>query len=95
MACGVPVVASAVGGQIDSVVHGLTGLHVPPRDPAALARALRSLLDEPQRRGALGGAGAVRARERYGFDRIARSTQHVYLDVARPAARLARNEVRS
>ena len=33
MACGVPVVATAVGGQIDSVVDGMTGVHVPPRDP--------------------------------------------------------------
>ena len=37
MACGVPVVATAVGGQIDSVVHGVTGVHVPPREPHALA----------------------------------------------------------
>ena len=39
MACGVPVVASAVGGLTDTVVHGTTGLLVPPRDPAALAAA--------------------------------------------------------
>src|SRR5689334_14084624 len=82
MACGVPVVASAVGGQIDSVVNGITGVHVPPRDPAALARALRSLLDDPERRRALGAAGAARARLRFGFDRIARSTRQVYGEVA-------------
>jgi hypothetical protein len=35
MACGVPVVASAVGGMLDSVVDGVTGAHVPPRDSAA------------------------------------------------------------
>jgi glycosyltransferase involved in cell wall biosynthesis len=95
MACGVPVVATAVGGQIDSVVHGVTGLHVPPRDPAALARVLRSLLADPERMQALGEAGAARARQRYGFDRIARSTRQVYLDVARTAARPARSEVSS
>src|SRR5205823_649012 len=33
MAAGVPVVATAVGGHVDSVVHGVCGLHVPPRDP--------------------------------------------------------------
>src|SRR4051812_45866341 len=82
MACGVPVVATAVGGQTDSVVHGVTGVHVPPRDPRALAGALRSLLDDPARRAALGEAGARRARQRYGFDRIARSTRAVYRDVA-------------
>ncbi len=81
MACGVPVVASAVGGQIDSVRDGVTGIHVPPRDPDALARALRELLADPGRRAALGLAGARRVRRLYGFDRIAASTQAVYRDV--------------
>ena len=63
MACGVPVVATAVGGQIDSVVDGVTGVHVPPRDPAALAAALRDLLDHPERRArARRRRGAARAR---------------------------------
>jgi D-inositol-3-phosphate glycosyltransferase len=82
MACGVPVVASAVGGQTDSVVHGVTGVHVPPRDPSALADALRALLADPERRAALGEAGARRARERYGFAKIARATRAVYAEVA-------------
>jgi D-inositol-3-phosphate glycosyltransferase len=84
MACGVPVVASAVGGQKDSVVHGVTGVHVPPRDPDALADALRGLLADPARRAELGAAGARRARERYGFDRIARATREVYAELAAP-----------
>jgi D-inositol-3-phosphate glycosyltransferase len=82
MACGVPVVATAVGGQIDSVVHGETGVHVPPRDPAALALALRELLDDPERRAALGANGRERARQRYAFDRIAAATREVYADLA-------------
>jgi D-inositol-3-phosphate glycosyltransferase len=82
MACGVPVVATAVGGQIDSVVHGETGVHVPPRDPAALALALRELLDDPERRVGLGAKGRERARQRYAFDRIAAATREVYADVA-------------
>ena len=45
MACGVPVIVSAVGGLTDSVVHGETGLHVPPRDPDAIASADGLLLD--------------------------------------------------
>jgi D-inositol-3-phosphate glycosyltransferase len=88
MACGVPVVATAVGGQIDSVVHGLTGLHVPPRDPAALAAALRELLADPERRAQLGRAGRERAERRFGFDRIAAATLAVYEDVV--AARRSR-----
>lgn len=78
MACGVPVVASAVGGMIDTVVDEVTGVHVPPRDPERLACALRSLLDDPQRRAVLGRAGAQRARRLYDWDRIAGSTLDVY-----------------
>ncbi len=77
MACGVPVVASAVGGLIDTVVDGVTGIHVPPRRPEELAAALRALLDEPEHRRRLGAAGARRARERYGWDRVAAATLRV------------------
>src|SRR5947208_3703346 len=65
MACGVPVVASAVGGLIDTVVDGTTGLHVPPRSPERIAEALNELLPDEERRRALGRAGARRARSRY------------------------------
>jgi D-inositol-3-phosphate glycosyltransferase len=82
MACGVPVVASAVGGQTDSVVHGVTGVHVPPRDPAALAAALRELLADPDRAAAYGRAGARRARRLYDFGRIAGLTREVYASLA-------------
>jgi D-inositol-3-phosphate glycosyltransferase len=92
----VPVVATAVGGQIDSVVHGVTGLHVPPRDPAALVTALRELLDDPERRAMLGANGRARARERYSFDRIAAATREVYAEAAAVprTRRFARQAVR-
>jgi glycosyltransferase involved in cell wall biosynthesis len=78
MACGVPVVASAVGGMIDTVVHGATGIHVPPRRPDVLALAVRNLLGDSVRREAYGIAGMDRARARYGLDRIAAETLAVY-----------------
>ncbi|MEU4741262.1 glycosyltransferase [Actinosynnema sp. NPDC023658] len=78
MACGVPVVASAVGGLIDTVVHGVTGVLVPPRDPAALARGLHSLLADDSRREACGMAGLDRVGVRYTWDRIAEDTERVY-----------------
>jgi D-inositol-3-phosphate glycosyltransferase len=86
MACGVPVVASAVGGHVDSVVDGATGVHVPPRDSEALAVALRDLLDDTELRAALGAAGRRRAQERFAFDRIAAATRDVYAGVLRRAA---------
>jgi len=95
MACGVPVVASAVGGQIDSVVDGVTGVHVPPREPAALATALRALLDHPERREDLGRAGVERARRRFAHDRVAAATREVYLDVVRARSALPQRFVRS
>ncbi|MEV1179431.1 glycosyltransferase, partial [Nonomuraea sp. NPDC049784] len=79
MACGVPVVASAVGGHLDTVAG--CGVLVPPRRPRALARALRDLLDDPDKRAALGAAGARRARERYGWPRVAELTEAVYTQV--------------
>jgi glycosyltransferase involved in cell wall biosynthesis len=81
MACGVPVVASAVGGMIDTVVHGMTGLHVPPRRPDRLAAAVRELLADNQLRQRLGANGVERARGRYTWDRVADSTLDVYRQV--------------
>ena len=81
MACGRPVVATAVGGQIDSVADGVTGILVPPRDPAALADALSALLADPERRDALGRAGIRRVRRLYGFDTIAAATHAIYAGV--------------
>jgi D-inositol-3-phosphate glycosyltransferase len=78
MACGVPVVAAAVGGLVDTVVDGVTGRHVPPRQPTALARVLASLLRDRAGLRALGRAGARRARRRYGWDRIAARTLEAY-----------------
>jgi glycosyltransferase involved in cell wall biosynthesis len=79
MACGIPVVASAVGGLTDSVVHGTTGLLIPARDPDALAAAAGVLLADPALRSAFGEAGARRARRWYSWPRVAAQTESVYL----------------
>jgi glycosyltransferase involved in cell wall biosynthesis len=81
MACGTPVAAAAVGGLVDTVVDGITGLHVPPRQPEALAGALRGLLADPVRRQTYGVAGRDRAASRYTWDRVATDTLRVYLRV--------------
>ncbi|WP_026547174.1 glycosyltransferase [Paenarthrobacter nicotinovorans] len=81
MACGVPVVAAAVGGLRETVVDQKTGLHVPPRDPEALAEALGKLLGDPDLRADMGRAGARRARSRYSWERIAADTEKAYRSV--------------
>jgi D-inositol-3-phosphate glycosyltransferase len=77
-ACGVPVVASAVGGHLDTVVHGRTGLHVPAREPERIGAALSELLGDPGRLQAMGDAAARRARARYGWHQVAEATFEAY-----------------
>jgi type III pantothenate kinase len=86
MACGVPVIASAVGGMIDSVVDSRTGVHVPPRDPERLAEAARDLLADRERCRAYGAAGARRVRRLYDWRRVAAQVLEVYEQVATPVA---------
>jgi glycosyltransferase involved in cell wall biosynthesis len=62
MAVGKPVVASDIGGLGDVVVHGETGILVPPGDPGALAQALDGLLADPVARLRMGAAGAQRSK---------------------------------
>ncbi|MFC4372955.1 glycosyltransferase [Nocardia halotolerans] len=78
MACGVPVVAAAVGGLIDTVVDGDTGKLVPPRAPDRLAAAIRELLDAPALRRQYGAAGHDRVHSRYSWDRVAVETLRAY-----------------
>lgn len=82
MACGVPVIASMVGGLADTIVDGVTGLHVPPRDPSAIAAAMRKVFDNPHLARELGSAGIARARQRYTWDAVARLTLQSYQRVA-------------
>jgi D-inositol-3-phosphate glycosyltransferase len=78
MASARPVVASAVGGLVDTVIDGVTGVHVPPRDADALADALTRVLADPAHAAALGSAGRHRAQQRYEWATIARETVAAY-----------------
>ena len=60
MAAGLPVIATAVGGVPELVHDGVTGLLVPPRDPASFAAAIGSLLGDPVLREKMGSAGRTR-----------------------------------
>ncbi len=68
MAAGLPLAATRAGGIPEAVVEGVTGLLVPPRDPAALAAALACLIGDPALRAELGKAGRARATAEFGVD---------------------------
>jgi glycosyltransferase involved in cell wall biosynthesis len=78
MAHGRPVVASAVGGLLDLVVDGETGIHVPPGDVAALRAALEGLLGDRELRRRMGEAGRRRAAERFSWHAVTRQTIELY-----------------
>lgn len=78
MACGVPVVATAVGAMVDSVVHDVTGWLVPPNQPVDVGRAVNHLIRDEFLRKSFGAAGRDRVRVRYSWDRIAFDTARIY-----------------
>ena len=80
-AAGVPIIASRVGGIPEAVMDGVTGLLVPPGDPAALEQAMRRLLCEPLLRERLGRAGAERARREFGTDAMVEGNLNVYREL--------------
>jgi D-inositol-3-phosphate glycosyltransferase len=82
MACGTPVVGSAVGGIKYSVVDGQTGFLVPPHDPGAAAERLMRLHRDPDLRQAFSRTGLRRARLRFSWDRIVDALVRVYAEVA-------------
>jgi len=97
MACGTPVVATAVGGIKEVVVAGETGLLVPlkprgttdfePRDPEAFARdlaaAINSLLEDPERRRFMGQRSRERVERHFSWASIARRTLDFYQELVR------------
>jgi colanic acid/amylovoran biosynthesis glycosyltransferase len=75
-----PVVAGAVGGLLDLVVDGETGVHVQPGDVEALRAALQRLLGDPELRRRLGAAARERVRERFSWAAVTAATQSAYRD---------------
>jgi D-inositol-3-phosphate glycosyltransferase len=84
-ACGIPVVASAVGGLESLVDHGRTGYLVPGRDPELFAKHTAAILDDPALAAALGAESAARA-SHYTWSFAAARLRRLYTDAT--AARL-------
>ena len=80
MACETPVVASAVGGIVEVVEDGVTGLLVPPARPDELAAALTRVLADGDRARAMGRAGRRRVEERFAWASVAERTEGVYAE---------------
>jgi glycosyltransferase involved in cell wall biosynthesis len=81
LAAGKPVVASNSGGLTEIVRNGETGILVPPNDPAALAKALRALADDPERRARMGEAASADAHERFSRERMLDQIEAVYASI--------------
>ncbi|MGW6442800.1 glycosyltransferase [Lentzea sp. NPDC055074] len=84
MACGVPVVATSVGGLVDPVMEGHTGVLVAPGKPEWIAKALKALLDDETRREMLGLAARDRVHARYSWSRVAADLVRTYDSAIKP-----------
>jgi len=79
MAAGLPIVASGVGGILELVDAGTTGLLVPPGEPQLLGDAICRLMADPAYAAQLGDAARDQARARYSFDRMVAAFEVIYL----------------
>ena len=77
-AMGVPGVGTLVGGIPETIIHGETGLLVPPSDPQALADALEGLLVDGSRRQAYGEAARRRVKEQFSWRYLGPQVYGIY-----------------
>jgi glycosyltransferase involved in cell wall biosynthesis len=82
MSCGLPVIASDVGGVSEAVIHGETGILVPRGDVDMLRSALAELINDPQRRHRLGIAARRRYETAFRLERMLSETLALYQGVA-------------
>ena len=83
MACGVPVVASAVGGVPELVADGVSGLLVPPGDPAALAAAIGRVLESPELAKELSTRALRDISDNFSVGRMTRQVSELYAGLVR------------
>jgi glycosyltransferase involved in cell wall biosynthesis len=78
LAMGKPLVGAVVGGIPEVVIPGETGLLVPPKDPHALALALRQLQEHPEQRAEMGRRGRDLVVQKYSLEQMAAAVEEVY-----------------
>jgi glycosyltransferase involved in cell wall biosynthesis len=78
MAAGLPVIATAVGGNPEVVTDGATGLLIPPRDAAALAQALEQFLSDPSLAKEMGENARRHVETDYSLERLGREINKIY-----------------
>ena len=87
MAAAVPVIASNVGGNPEVIVHGETGLLVPPKNPSALAEAICKVILTPGLRQSFGQAGRRRVQEHFSNERMIQTVERMYGDLLEASRR--------
>ena len=78
MACGLPVVATAVGGTPELVIDRESGLLIPPKEPIILAEALSQLILDPEQRARLGKAAKARVEQHFSIENTVLRTEQLY-----------------
>jgi len=78
MANGIPVVSTPVGGIPEVIEEGKDGILVPPKDPEALAKAIRSLLDSPELQKRIVQNAYRKVKEKYSIERYATDLLNLY-----------------
>jgi glycosyltransferase involved in cell wall biosynthesis len=81
MAAGRAVVATQVGGLTESIVDGVTGVFVPPRDSAALAAAIAKLARSRPLARSMGNQGRERVRQHFSLENMARMNESYYYEL--------------
>jgi glycosyltransferase involved in cell wall biosynthesis len=89
MACGLPVVATDVGGTGEAVLEGVSGLLVPPRDVGSLAEAMTRISEDPELAARFGAAGRRRVERYFGWSACGRC----WIDVYEKALRMSRSQI--
>jgi glycosyltransferase involved in cell wall biosynthesis len=84
MSCGIPVVATDVGGTKEVLRDGIDGFVVPLHEPSRLADALRKLLRGPKRREEMGINARPRIEANFSSDIFFRSIFDLYREMVRP-----------